>query len=405
MSRLPPGALWPLACFCALGAFWGAWAALLPDVKDQVGASDAELGLAMLGAGAGALPAMLVTGRLWRRFDWWLLPATAAVYAVATLGPVPASSPWQLAVALVAVGGASGALDVAMNAAVSDVEASTGARLMYGAHALFSLSVLVASVLTGIAREAGAVPAHVLTAVAAVLAVAALGSAMAAKTRRERSDSPIVVGGVSAVDGDHLPARAGFGVLAVLCATALLIEDAVQNWSALHLERTLLVSPALGGAAPGVFAGAMFVGRALGQGIGSRLTERALVTGGAVVSGAGLVLTAIADVPLIALVGLALAGSGIALVAPALYARAGRLAGARGRGAAIAALTFFGYMGFLAGPVVMGNLAELGGLRVAMTGLAVLAVLLAAAGLVVFRSPGAVGAVTRGAELLRTGRG
>lgn len=44
-----------------------------------------------------------------------------------------------------------------------------------------------------------------------------------------------------------------------------------------------------------------------------------------------------------------------------------------GRGAAIATLTVFGYLGFLAGPVLMGLLAEAGGLRTAMAVLAVLA--------------------------------
>jgi MFS family permease len=400
VRRLPAGAFWPLACFFALGSFWGAWAALLPDIREQVGASDGELGLAMLGAGAGALPAMLLTGRLWRRFDWRLLPVTAALYAVATLGPALAGTPIHLALALFFVGAASGALDVAMNAAVSDVEAATGARLMYGAHALFSLSVLLGSVATGLAREAGAGPWLILGAVAAVLAVAAVGSIRVALGRRHTAEA--THGGERA---PRVRARAAFAILAALCATALLIEDAVQNWSALHLERTLLVGPAIGGAGPGVFAGAMFLGRAMGQGLGARLSERALVGGGAIISAVGLLLTAAAGHAVVALLGLGLCGAGIALVAPALYARAGRLAGARGRGAAIAALTFFGYMGFLAGPVLMGNIAQVGGLRVAFAALAVLAVLLAGAAAVLLESSGRAGVLARGAALLRTGRG
>ena len=74
-------ARWPLACFAALGSFWGAWAALMPDLKAQVGATDAELGLALLFAGIGAIPAMLVAGRLWRHLGWWMLPICGLIFA------------------------------------------------------------------------------------------------------------------------------------------------------------------------------------------------------------------------------------------------------------------------------------------------------------------------------------
>ena len=396
-------ARWPLACFAALGVFWGAWAALLPDIKQQVGASDAEFGLALLGAGAGALPAMLLTGRLWRRFGWWLLPASALFFAVACFGPPMASNPWQLVLALAGIGAASGALDVAMNAAVSDVEAARNARLMYGAHALFSLAVLLGSVTTGVARELGAQPVHVLTAVAAVLAACALGTVRSARSSASRG-APVAAAGALQIG----LAGSGwkiFGVLAVLCATGLLIEDAIQNWSALHLERELGTGPAIGGAAPGVFAGAMFVGRSLGQRLGDRLTERALVSGGALGAAIGLAVVAAAPTPAVALGGLVLTGAGIALVAPALYARAGRLAEPRDRGAAIATLTFFGYMGFLVGPALMGGLAAAGGLRVAIAALAGLSVALAVAATLAFKGAPRTNVLAAGEDLLRTSRG
>ena len=78
-------ARWPLACFLALGLFWGTWAALLPEIKAQVGASDAEMGLALVVAGFGSLPAMILTGRIWRRLRSTHKPA------------IPSHNlPWQL---------------------------------------------------------------------------------------------------------------------------------------------------------------------------------------------------------------------------------------------------------------------------------------------------------------------
>ena len=159
-----------------MGLFWGTWAALLPDMKVQVRHDDGEFGLAMLGAGTGALPAMLVTGRLWRRLGWWLLPATALIFAGAALSPLLAGSPLTLALAMVSIGASSGALDVAMNSAVSDVEVTADRRLMYGAHALFSLAVLVGSVATGLARDMALGAPALLPAVALAMAAIGIGS-------------------------------------------------------------------------------------------------------------------------------------------------------------------------------------------------------------------------------------
>jgi hypothetical protein len=80
---------------------------------------------------------------------------------------------------------------------------------------------------------------------------------------------------------------------------------------------------------------------------------------------------------LIAIIALGLAGIGIGNAAPILFAGGGRLEPtAPGRG--IAAVTTLGYAGFLAGPPLIGLVAELTGLPVAL-GLVVLALLVIAA--------------------------
>ena len=41
--------------FAGFGLFWGAWGAALPQIQAHAGATDAQLGLALLCIGAGAL--------------------------------------------------------------------------------------------------------------------------------------------------------------------------------------------------------------------------------------------------------------------------------------------------------------------------------------------------------------
>lgn len=402
MNEARLSARWPLVCFLALGVYAGAWGALIPDIKRQVGATDAELGLALLFAAAGTVPGTLIAGRLWRRFGWWLLPVTAIASGIALIGPMFVTTPLMLGTALLFTGATTGMLDVSMNASISDTEASRGARLMYGAHALFSLGGL-ASFPTGIARQVGAQPAQVLAVVAVVFVLAGLGSIVAARNASRVRRAAAVARSASTGSARRVLATA-LAALAILCAASFLIEDAVSSWSALHLEQTLNSGPALGGAAPGMFALAMFIGRSLGQRLGSRFSDRALLTCGAAVAALGLAAMAASPSPALALASVGVAGAGIALVAPALYARAGRTADPSNRAGAIARLTSFGYTGFLLGPPLVGALAQLSGLRIAFAVLALLAAALAATGFAVL-GRGRSGTFAEGEELIPTSRG
>ena len=387
-----------MTCYLVLGLFAGAWAALIPDLKAQIGATDGELGFALLFFGIGAIPAMLLTGRIWRTTGWLLLPLAGFLFALTMLGPVFATSPIAFGIAAMLVGAGSGVLDVSMNAAVSDVEANRGVRLMFGAHALFSLGVLVSAVSTGFARELGAQPIHVLGSVALVTAVVAAASISSARAgSRFHASAPPATGSASL--------GAAITILAALCALAFLVEDALQNWSALQIERGLGAGPALGGAAPGVFAGAMFAGRILGQRLGGRFTDRALLSGGSLAAAVGAAILSVAPNPIVALAGLAVAGAGISTIAPALFARAGRMTDPAGRAAAIARVTSLGYSGFVFGPALVGIVAQLTDLRTAIALLAALALTMAVSGAYVLRRGDQSGTFAEGEELLRTSRG
>ena len=79
--------------FAALGVFWGAWGAALPAVQRRSGATDAELGLALLLVGVGALVAMRATGVVIDRVGPRLTPISVGLFGLAaawiTTQPVP----------------------------------------------------------------------------------------------------------------------------------------------------------------------------------------------------------------------------------------------------------------------------------------------------------------------------
>ena len=203
----------PLFAFAAFGAYWGAWGVLVPDIKNQVDASVTQLGVAFLAVAVAALPAMLVTGRIVDRVGPTIMPLTLILFGASVILPALAGSVWQLALALLLVGASSGAVDVVINVAATNVETSGGPRVMQVAHALYSAGFLVAAVTVGLARGAGAGPFPVLVGVCGlVLAAAARTGDIPRPTRPHRNGhSPFRAGSSSSgcSAGSRSSSRAG----------------------------------------------------------------------------------------------------------------------------------------------------------------------------------------------------
>ena len=138
------------------GLFWGGWAACLPAIQDATGASNAQLGLALLAVAFAALPAMLAAGRLSDALGTRLVPVALVVLGLAAMLPALAGSVRALVLLLLFVGIGTGLLDVAINADASRIESALGVRLMNGMHAAFSIGVLVGAVTAGLLRKEGA---------------------------------------------------------------------------------------------------------------------------------------------------------------------------------------------------------------------------------------------------------
>lgn len=384
MTRLPLGSA-PrtaekralLLSFGVFGTFWGSLAALLPDVREQVGVDDGRLGLALGAIALSALPAMPLAGRLMDRSGAArLLPLSLLGFALATPLLGFATSLPLLVLAFVVLGAVTGTFDVGLNTAAAAWERVEGDRLMAAGHGCFSLGVLVGSVLTGLAREVGAGPRTVLPVVALALLAA---SAVHPAYRR------------APVEDVDVTARRRLGpvllLLGVLIAFAFLLEDGLQSWSALHLERSLGASPSVGGLGPGLFAGAMAVGRFSAHAFARPGRDVVVVAlgGGGIALGA-LVLGLAPSVP-VALTGLVLAGLGTSVLAPTLFSAVGARSASGRQGADLAAVTALGYAGFIAGPPLVGLLSSLTSLPTALALLSVLGAALAVGGPLVLRRP------------------
>jgi len=123
----------------------------------------------------------------------------------------------------------------------------------------------------------------------------------------------------------------------------------------------------------------MTIGRLIGDRLRAKVSDDRLLLASATLSAAGLFACLLLPIPSAAIAGFGVVGLGTANMVPLLFA-----AGARVPGLApsigLAAVTTLGYTGFFFGPIVIGAVAELAGLRVALGIVAagILAVALAA---------------------------
>jgi MFS family permease len=358
-----------LVGFAAFGIFWGAWGAALPALQRRSGADDGELGLALVLVALGAVVSMRATGVLLDRFGPRLTPATVLAFAAAAMLPGLATSPAALFAVAVVLGVTSGAMDVAINNGAVGEEVVSGRPLLNLGHACFSLAVVGASAATGLLRASGAGPLLVFSLVAALVAAAAVVvRPTAAERRPPPADRPARF---------FAPVPRWLLALGFVGALAYWLENAWQSWSAVHLERTLDASPALGALGPAVFAGAMAAGRLLVHRVARPGGERAVLVGGASVAALGSALAAFAGSVPLALAGLVAAGAGCSVCAPTLVSVAGRAAGEAERATLVGSLTTLMYFGFLVGPAAVGGLADATTLRISLGGVAALGVVLA----------------------------
>ncbi len=372
-----------LLAFTAFGLFWGSWSAVLPDVRERSGLADGQLGLVLGAVAVAALPAMPLAGRLVDRYGpRRLLPAALLAFAGVGLLLGAAAAPAVLVGCLLLLGATTGVLDVVVNTATAAWERIEAGRLMTYGHGCFSVGVLVGAVTTGVARDLGAGPPLVLGVTGLLIASAGLAQPA---YRRVATGSGLAAGpGGSAPRRRLAPVLLGLGAVV---AASFLVEDAVQSWSALHLERSLGAPPWLGGLGPGLFALAMAVGRLGAHVLVPAGREASAVGAGALLTAVGVLVLAAAPVAAVAVAGAALAGAGISVLAPLLLSAVGARSEPGRQGADLAVVTAFGYTGFVVGPLLVGVLSAALSLPVALALLAVLALGVAAAGPALLRTP------------------
>lgn len=354
--------------FFIAGFGMSAWAPLVPYAKQRAGLDEASLGLLLLCLGVGSLVTMPLTGLLAPRLGCRLLIVCAALVIAVTL-PLLATldTPLALSLALFLFGAGVGTVDVAVNIQAVLVEKAGDRALMSGFHGLFSVGGIAGAGGVSLLLSQGATPLWAALAVSALILLALGGAGRHLLPYAE---------GDSQGRGFALP----HGIvlfIGLLTFISFLAEGAILDWSAVLLTARGQLPAAGAGLGYTAFALAMTLGRLTGDRLVRALGGRRILLGGGLLSAVGLALAVMASEWHLALLGFALVGLGASNIVPVLYSAIGRQQLMPSH-QAVAAVTTLGYAGILAGPALIGLVAQGIGLPFALLGVAALLLVVAA---------------------------
>ena len=231
-----------MVVFAANGGLFATWVSRLPAVRDDLGASERELGFALLFTAVGSLLAMPLSGRLVNAVGARKVMAGCVIVCCSSyplLGLAP--NLIVLSVVLFVLGAGVGVWDVSMNVSAQVVEARAGRTLMPGFHAGWSIGTVTGAGIGALAAHYGVSPAAHFGLICLVVGVVSIVLLQVMPDGRDESHDDVVETG-----GEHHvavrprplildPRLLGLGVMVFCAAWA---EGAANDWLAIMLTDT-----------------------------------------------------------------------------------------------------------------------------------------------------------------------
>lgn len=372
-----------VASFAMCGFNFANWASRLPVVESQLNLSARDLGILLLFASGGSLTAIPVAGALTDRIGTARVVGLMSVVMTAGLVGAVTSVTWGssvgAALSLYIMGLGMGAWDVSMNVEGATVEHEMQKSIMAQFHAAWSMGT-VAGAGVGAIMAATGVPIHFhlygILAFSLTVTLTAVRHYLPTSARVEMS--------VDSADDIPAPKTGGIAVAApakqrspwleprtlligLMVLAATLTEGAANDWVVVAVKSEMTTglseraSETIGAISLGVFLTAMTTMRLFGNGLLDRRGRVFVLRLSAAFGVIGLMLFGLSPWFWLAVVGIALWGLGSALGFPVGMSAASDdpLRAAR----RVSVVASVGYTAFLAGPPLIGFVADHMGYR------------------------------------------
>ena len=341
----------PVWVFASINIMAGTWVLYIPRVKEKFGIDDGEVGIALFCFAVGGLLAVTFSSKIIDTIG----VGRATLYGIIVFSflfliPIVAPTFILLCVSLCLAGISSAFTDIAMNALVTELEKEDSVHFMSAAHAFFSLGGVLGAGIGSLLIGYITLPFTHILGVAIVLVVTNM----------------LLANSFVGIKGEPAKKEEGgfsFSILKPLLALTIISfivmgsEGSLEQWSKLYLEDIVRVpSEWLAGFGFVIFSAAMTLGRLFGDGVSARIGSFRSIIYGLLIAIAGYISILSKD-QWVSLVGFGLVGIGFSVIVPELFRLAGKAKGVTSS-QGISVVAGMGFVGFMAGPAIMGFLAK-----------------------------------------------
>ncbi|MFF8816424.1 MFS transporter [Leucobacter sp. NPDC015123] len=348
--------------FFAQGLGFGSLFARLPTVKATFQFSDSTLALMTLALPLMAGVATLITGSIVQRVHSDTLLRLASVANLTALALIGFADSFAMLIpAWIVMGIAFGMVDATMNMKAVSLQQRYRRSIVVGFYAIYSAAGIIASLAAAFTAQAG-LPLWVFFGAEFFVLVPLL-----LWTGRSLVHARVGAAGSAEARPGAAPARVKVPWLPVLSigvvlTSAYFIESSASSWGSVYVHDTLAAPESVAALAYGGYSAAMLIGRLSADWLIRAFGAKRVIQVCALIALAGMLAVVFATAPWMALVGFALAGGGLCVIAPLAFAAAGTI---DDTGVAVARANTFTYVGFLLGAALIGPIADLSSMRIA----------------------------------------
>ncbi|TWW02544.1 MFS transporter [Chitinophaga pinensis] len=347
------------ALFFLTGLCFSSWASRIPAIQHKLNLSEGELGGMLLALPIGSILSMPVAGVLVSRYgSRYVLMTAGLLYAfiLPTLGLT--TTAWQLFSCLVLFGFCGNLANIAVNTQAVLVEAMYGRSIMASFHGLWSLGGFTGASIGSGMSALGILPyQHFL-----VIMILAIIIVAVAIRHVVSHDAPAT--------GEKTPLFAWpdkvLLILGIIAFCSMICEGTMFDWSGVYFRKVIEAPEKTAGLGYTAFMSTMAAFRFVADWLTTRFGfKRMLQISGGLTAGGLLIAVLLPYFPT-AILGFLLVGAGVSSVVPLVYSAAGR-SKTLSPGMALAAVSTIGYLGFLAGPPLIGFVAQATSLRISFS--------------------------------------